>query len=102
MAKIDPRVLKGFRDYLPKTMIPRQKMFGTIEAVFQRFGFDPLMTPALEYLDILTGKYGEEGDSLLYRFEDNGDVTIRTYYKVPRHSEAEMGELFQTYLPEDG
>ena len=37
-----------------------------------------------------------------YRFEDNGDVTIRTYYKVPRHSEAEMGELFQTYLPEDG
>jgi hypothetical protein len=37
-----------------------------------------------------------------YRFEDNGDVTIRTYYKVPRHSEAEMGELFQTYLPANG
>lgn len=37
-----------------------------------------------------------------YRFEDNGDVTIRTYYKVPRHSEAEIGQLFQTYLPENG
>jgi hypothetical protein len=37
-----------------------------------------------------------------YRFEDNGDVTIRTYYKVPRHSQAEIGELFQTYLPDDG
>ena len=37
-----------------------------------------------------------------YRFEENGDVTIRTYYKVPQHSEAEMGELFQTYLPENG
>ncbi|MCS5636884.1 MAG: hypothetical protein NZ990_10225 [Myxococcota bacterium] len=37
-----------------------------------------------------------------YRFEESGDVTIRTYYKVPQHSEAEMGELFQTYLPENG
>ena len=37
-----------------------------------------------------------------YRFEENGDVEIRTYYKVPRHSDAEMGELFQTYLPENG
>lgn len=37
-----------------------------------------------------------------YRFEDNGDVTIRTFYKVPRHTEAEMGELFQTYLPQNG
>ena len=37
-----------------------------------------------------------------YRFEANGDVNIRTYYKVPQHSEAEMGELFQTYLPDDG
>ncbi|MDE0886648.1 MAG: hypothetical protein OSB70_14065 [Myxococcota bacterium] len=35
-----------------------------------------------------------------YRFEDNGDVNIRTYYKVPQHSDAEMGKLFQTYLPE--
>lgn len=37
-----------------------------------------------------------------YRFEENGDVTIRTYYKVPRHSNAEIGKLFQTYLPENG
>jgi len=37
-----------------------------------------------------------------YRFEENGDVNIRTYYKVPQHSDAEMGELFQTYLPEEG
>ena len=37
-----------------------------------------------------------------YRFEENGDLTIRTYYKVPKHDEAEMGEMFQTYLPENG
>ncbi len=37
-----------------------------------------------------------------YRFEENGDVSIRTFYKVPRHSQQELGELFQTYLPENG
>ena len=37
-----------------------------------------------------------------YRFEENGDLTIRTYYKVPKHDEAEIGEIFQTYLPEEG
>ena len=85
MAKIEPRVLKGFRDYLPRTMIPRQKMLAKIESTFQRFGFAPLMTPALEYLDVLTGKYGEEGDSLLYQFQDNGqrDVALRYDLTVP-------------------
>lgn len=85
MAKINPRVLKGFRDYLPEVMIPRQHMLGTIERTFLRFGFVPLMTPALEYFDILSGKYGEEGESLLYRFTDNGgrDVALRYDLTVP-------------------
>lgn len=85
MAKIRPRVLKGFRDYLPSMMIPRQRMLADIERVFQRFGFVPLMTPALEYLDILTGKYGEEGESLLYQFRDQGerDVALRYDLTVP-------------------
>jgi len=85
MPKIEARVLKGFRDYLPRTMVPRQRMLAKIEAGFQRFGFAPLMTPALEYLDVLTGKYGEEGDSLLYSFQDNGqrDVALRYDLTVP-------------------
>lgn len=85
MANIEPRVLRGFRDYLPQKMIPRARMLATIEGVFQRFGFQPLMTPALEYLDILTGKYGEEGDSLLFRFQDQGgrDVALRYDLTVP-------------------
>ena len=37
-----------------------------------------------------------------YRFEENGDLNIRTFYKVPRHNEAELGEMFQTYLPDNG
>jgi len=82
MSKVQPRVLKGFRDYLPSKMIPRQKMLGSIEQTFQRFGFVPLMTPALEYLDILTGKYGDEGETLLYRFQDQGDRDVALRYDL--------------------
>jgi histidyl-tRNA synthetase len=85
MSKVEPRILKGFRDYLPSKMIPRQKMIAAIEQTFQRFGFLPLMTPALEYLEVLTGKYGQEGDQLLYRFQDHGgrDVGLRYDLTVP-------------------
>ena len=85
MAEIKPRILKGFRDYLPETMIPRERMLRTIAEVFELHGFSPLATPALEYSDILLGKYGEEGNKLLYRFEDNGgrDVALRYDLTVP-------------------
>jgi histidyl-tRNA synthetase len=85
MAKIEPRVLRGFRDYLPQEMIPRQRMLAVIERGFQRFGYSPLQTPALEYLDILMGKYGEEGSKLLYHFRDEGgrEVALRYDLTVP-------------------
>lgn len=85
MSRVTPRVLRGFRDYLPQKMIPRQRMLNAIESTFQRFGFVPLMTPALEYLEILTGKYGDEGENLLYRFQDQGgrDVALRYDLTVP-------------------
>ena len=53
--KITPELASGFRDYLPEDMIPRQRMFDTIRGVFERFGFIPLDTPALEKEEILTG-----------------------------------------------
>ena len=82
---MDPQVLKGFRDYLPEEMLPRQRMIADIERVFQRFGFAPLQTPALEYAELLLGKYGTEGDKLLFRFLDNGqrDVAMRYDLTVP-------------------
>src|ERR1041385_5036748 len=82
MAKVEPRVLRGFRDYLPRDMIPRGKMLAAIERVFARFGFVPLATPALEYLDILLGKYGEEGSKLLYKFRDEGDRDVALRYDL--------------------
>lgn len=82
---MQPQTLKGFRDFLPETMAPRQKMIRAIEDAFAAHGFLPLQTPALEYLETLLGKYGEEGDKLLYRFEDNGgrQVALRYDLTVP-------------------
>ena len=81
----DARVLKGFRDYLPERMLPKERMLQAVARVFESYGFAPLSTPALEYADILVGKYGEEGDKLLYRFQDNGgrDVALRYDLTVP-------------------
>jgi histidyl-tRNA synthetase len=81
-TKIEPRVLRGFRDYLPQEMIPRQRMLAVIERGFQRFGYSPLQTPALEYLDILMGKYGDEGSKLLYHFRDEGDREVALRYDL--------------------
>jgi histidyl-tRNA synthetase len=82
---IEPRLLKGFRDTLPDKMAARQHMIRTVESVLQTFGFGPLETPALEYADILLGKLGQEGEKLLYRFEDHGgrDVALRYDLTVP-------------------
>ena len=70
--KITPRTLKGFRDYLPETMIPRRRLIDTAARVYQSYGFSPIDTPALEYLDILTGKGSDETDKQMYRFTDSG------------------------------
>ncbi len=76
------QTLKGFRDYLPADMAPRQRMIRAIEQVFERHGFAPLQTPALEYAETLTGKYGDEGDKLLYRFTDHGERQVALRYDL--------------------
>jgi len=63
---------KGFRDFLPEKSIARNFVIEKIKALFERFGFDPLETPSLEYAEVLLGKYGEEADKLIYLFEDRG------------------------------
>ncbi len=84
-ALIEPRTLKGFRDYLPETMIPREKIMEASRRVYRRYGFSPIDTPALEYLEILTGKGSDETDRQLYRFEDHGgrQVGLRFDLTVP-------------------
>lgn len=77
---IKAQTLKGFRDFLPQAAIARQSVVAKIKEVFERFGFDPLETPALEYAETLLGKYGDEADKLLYLFEDNGKRKVGMRY----------------------
>ena len=82
---IQPRTLKGFRDYLPELMIPREHLLEQARRVYRSYGFAPIDTPALEYAEILLGKGGEETDKQLYRFTDSGnrDVALRFDLTVP-------------------
>lgn len=80
MTKIQPRTLKGFRDFLPNESILRQKVINSFKKSFETYGFDPLETPALEYADILLNKYGEEVDKLIYLFNDRGGRMIGLRY----------------------
>lgn len=94
---IQPRTLKGFRDYLPETMIPRERLMETARQVYRSFGFSPIDTPALEYLEILSGKGGDESDRQLYQFQDHGgrDVGLRFDLTVPlaRFAAQHIGSL---------
>lgn len=64
---------KGVRDFGPAEVRKRNYIFSTIKKVFERYGFQPIETPTMESLDTLTGKYGEEGDKLLFKVLNNGD-----------------------------
>lgn len=77
---IKPQTLKGFRDFLPLEARKRQYVLNILKKVFEKYGFEPLETPVLEYEEILTGKYGEEGDKLMYRFEDLGKRKVAMRY----------------------
>ncbi|HMZ48878.1 MAG TPA: ATP phosphoribosyltransferase regulatory subunit, partial [Flavobacteriales bacterium] len=69
-----PSIPKGTRDFGPQEMLRRKYIFNTMEQVFQRYGFLPLETPAMENLETLTGKYGEEGDRLIFKILNSGDA----------------------------
>ena len=68
-----PTLPKGTRDFGPEQMSKRLFIFDTIRQTFQRFGFQPLETPSMENLSTLTGKYGDEGDQLLFKILNSGD-----------------------------
>ncbi|MEI6040107.1 MAG: histidine--tRNA ligase [Candidatus Berkelbacteria bacterium] len=84
-TKINPRLLSGFKDFLPKQKNQRDWLINQIKTVYESFGFQPLETPVLEYADILTGKYGEEANMMMYRFTDQGkrDVAMRYDLTIP-------------------
>jgi histidyl-tRNA synthetase len=100
---IEPRTLKGFRDFLPEVMLVRERLMETARRVFRSYGFSPIDTPVLEYAEILTGKGGKESDKQLFRFKNGDrDVAMRFDLTVPlarfaaQHS-ASLGMPFKRY-----
>jgi histidyl-tRNA synthetase len=94
---IEPRLLKGFRDFLPDAEITKKTLEEKLEAVFRSMGFVPVDTPALEYAEVLFGKGGGETDKQGYRFEDAGGraVALRFDLTVPfaRFAALHLAEL---------
>ena len=68
-----PSIPKGTRDFSPEEMMRRTYIFDTIKSVFRLFGYAPLETPSMENLSTLLGKYGDEGDKLLFKILNSGD-----------------------------
>jgi histidyl-tRNA synthetase len=68
-----PSIPRGTRDFSAEEMLKREFIFRTIREVFSLYGYQPIETPAMEYLSTLLGKYGEEGDKLLFRILNSGD-----------------------------
>lgn len=73
MAKIKPSIPKGTRDFSPLEMERRNYIFDTIKGVFRKFGYSEIQTPSFEHLTTLTGKYGDEGDQLIFKILNSGE-----------------------------
>jgi histidyl-tRNA synthetase len=91
MAKTAPALPKGTRDFLPRDLVLRNRAFALLRATFERFGFEPLETPAVELTSVLEGKYGEEGDRLLFRVLKRGNDLESAGRTVAAQPEGERG-----------
>ncbi len=84
--KIQPRLPKGMRDFLPQEMIKREYVFGIVRDVFHLYGFEPLQTPVLELHETLMGKYGEDAEKLIFNAQHPGgkeELALRYDLTVP-------------------
>lgn len=77
-----PQILKGTRDYLPPQSLFRSYLIDTVKDTFEEFGFEPMDTPAIEYAETLEGKYGDEGEKLIYKFFDRGERKVALRYDL--------------------
>ncbi len=77
MAIQKPGIPKGTRDFSPEEMVKRNYIFDTIKSVFRKYGYQEIQTPTMENLDTLTGKYGDEGDKLIFKILNSGDFLAK-------------------------
>ena len=93
MANIKPSIPKGTRDFSPEEMVMRNYIFDTISTVFRKYGYEEIQTPTMENLNTLTGKYGDEGDKLIFKVLDSGNYLENT--------EEIIQKLFKSYRDSD-
>jgi histidyl-tRNA synthetase len=101
MSQISTKPASGMRDFLPKEVARRNQVFDTIRQIYESYGFEPLDTPSMERLTTLMGKYGEEGDKLLFKVMKRGAKLQRALGKDdPTETDvADMGLRYDLTVP---
>ncbi|MBO5801721.1 MAG: histidine--tRNA ligase [Alistipes sp.] len=96
-----PSIPKGTRDFSPEEMMRRTYIFDTIKSVFRLFGYAPLETPSMENLSTLLGKYGDEGDKLLFKILNSGDYGAKLFEEELRQASkiSEKGLRYDLTVP---
>ena len=97
MAANKPSTPKGTRDFSPEEMMRRNFIFDSIRTVFKKYGYQPIETPAMENTDTLMGKYGEEGDKLIFKVLDSGDF-LKSVLKMDISDRDKVGESYMRML----
>src|SRR4026209_1341284 len=108
MTRTEPA--RGMRDFLPEAVRGRESAFGIVKKVYERYGYEPLQTPAVENIETLMGKYGDEGNQLIFKILMRGeheasgkaDLALRYDLTVPlarviAHHQAKLPRLFKRY-----
>ena len=103
MASIKPSVPKGTRDFSPSEMAKRNFIFDTIKSVFRKYGYQQIETPSMENLSTLTGKYGDEGDKLIFKILNSGDFLSKADQQLltTRNSQLLTAEISEKALRYD-
>ncbi len=94
-----PSTPKGTRDFLPEVVQRRNYIFDTIKAVFEQYGYQPIETPAMENLETLTGKYGEEGDRLIFKILARGEKLTKALGEGNQSNMAEEALRYDLTVP---
>lgn len=98
-----PTLSKGTRDFGPLVMRRRNFIFDTIRTVFKKYGYQAIETPAIERLDVLLGKYGDEGDRLIFKILNSGDYFSKRGKQIVHPEDMEKGEThFSSLITEKG
>jgi len=96
-----PSLPQGTRDFNAETVRKRNFIFNTIRSVFEVYGFQPLETPAMENLDTLMGKYGDEGDKLIFRILESGNPFSQHFFKELGIYFKNRSDLFENVIKND-